>query len=193
MGVNISQHQFTPQWNFGEVTAQAIRQQRDNAHRKQINDDNLQMENKLIDLVKKPLADATIRDQQIRQDQWEQAKANDEFAKKHILSKMDRRETNWELEQELSDLENQFWRPKEFSFFNPVSWFVDSEEHQKEDLRREYREQYSDQYDPRNLLSKYDPDSNVSAAMYNQLFNDWTQIDTMTNPMELNEMLDNIR
>ena len=94
MAVSISQHQYTPQYNFGETTSAAIRQQRDNAHRKQINDDNLQVENKLIDLVKKPLADATLRDQQIREDQWEQKKADDAFAKEHILSKMDRREVN---------------------------------------------------------------------------------------------------
>ena len=185
MAVSISQHQYTPQYNFGEVTSAAIRQQRDHTHRKQINDDNLAMENKLIDLVKKPLVDMQL-------EQWEQRKIDDAFAKQHILSKMDQREVEWEMEQELADLENNFWRPKEFSFLNPYSWFVDSEEHQKEDLRREYRDRYQDQFDPRNLLSQHDPGNNISAAMMNQLMNDYTQVGAMSDSMELMEMLNNM-
>ena len=169
--MSISMHQANPQFNFGQVTSQAIQQQR-----------SLNMENKLIDLVKRPMVEMEI-------EKYNQQKVNDEFMKDYLLSISDRRQISGELEEGLSEIEGQWFRPNKLGW-NPFSWFMDSEEDQKEALIEDYRDKYQDQFDPRALLENFQGGS-VSSPVIEAMLNT-SQIDRFTPTGDYVQLLNNM-
>ncbi len=170
--MSISMHQSNPQFDFGKVTSQAIQQQR-----------ALNMENKLIDLVKKPMVDMEI-------EKFNQQKENDKFMKAHLLNQMERKNIGYELEEGLSDIEGQWFRPNELGW-NPFSWFMDSEKDQKEALTKEYREKYKEQFDPLSFYNEYEGNEQISSPVVQALLNE-TVIDKLTPSTDLNQLLGNM-